>query len=143
MWLFVAVRAAGVLCVLGISFGIGGYVLYKIYNKFLRPKFRKKRPPTSDGDDLSQVKVKVRAPAVPSDGDLWELVHDLLTLSQSPPSQSKLSPAAKQDHCSLFLSLVSSFIPLCCHSLLSEYLNFYHNLSLKHNLNDKKNVWNS
>lgn len=43
----ISVKAAGVLCVLGISFGIGTYVLYKIYDKFIRPSVRRK-PPKSD-----------------------------------------------------------------------------------------------
>lgn len=33
--LYIPVKAVGVLCVLGISFGIGTYVLYKIYNRFI------------------------------------------------------------------------------------------------------------
>ncbi|KAL4224898.1 hypothetical protein ACF0H5_015594 [Mactra antiquata] len=44
------VKAAGVLCVLGISFGIGTYVLYKIYDKFFRPSVRKKKPKKGDLD---------------------------------------------------------------------------------------------
>ena len=39
----VSVKAAGVLCVLGISFGIGTYVLYKIYDKYFKPKGRSKQ----------------------------------------------------------------------------------------------------
>ncbi|XP_045175267.2 uncharacterized protein LOC123536288 isoform X3 [Mercenaria mercenaria] len=51
------VKAAGVLCVLGISFGIGTYVLYKIYDKFVRPP--KSRKPSegeycSDGEEAEE-----------------------------------------------------------------------------------------
>ena len=54
---YVSVKAAGVLCVLGISFGIGTYVLYKIYDKFVKPP--KPRKPgqghyCSDGEEAEE-----------------------------------------------------------------------------------------
>ncbi|XP_052248909.1 uncharacterized protein LOC127856624 isoform X3 [Dreissena polymorpha] len=55
-------KAAGVLCVLGISFSIGTYVLYKIYHKFFRPTFRRKPSITKNEDYPTTFKVPSKLP---------------------------------------------------------------------------------
>ena len=49
-----SVKAAGVLCVLGISFGIGTYVLYKIYDRYIKPVFRRKGSVSSDEEETDE-----------------------------------------------------------------------------------------
>lgn len=87
----VSVKAAGVLCVLGISFGIGTYVLYKIYHKFFRPTFRRK--PSKDKNEeyptTFKAPSKVKVADSKADNDLWELVYSLLVLSRTPFSHGK------------------------------------------------------
>ena len=47
----ISVKAAGFLCVLGISFGIGSYVLYKIYDRYIKPVFCPRRRSSSVSED--------------------------------------------------------------------------------------------
>ena len=49
-----SVKAAGVLCVLGISFGIGTYVLYKIYDRYIKPAFWRKGSVSSDEEETDE-----------------------------------------------------------------------------------------
>ena len=49
-----SVKAAGVLCVLGISFGIGSYVLYKIYDRYIKPVFSRQSSVSSDGEETDE-----------------------------------------------------------------------------------------
>ena len=52
--MYVSVKAAGILCILGISFGIGTYVLYRIYDRYIRPVFWPKSSVLSDEEETDE-----------------------------------------------------------------------------------------